>query len=135
MYREEERKISCAAIHDGGAIDAVALELVEGSIRTSQREHCYLRVNWNLGCDPQEIFAILPCIVCRATHHTFLIKQIVIERRDLAHVNSNKNPHAASLQSFQCRGDELSRRSEDDGRVQLRGRLSNGFTGPHGAER
>ena len=76
----------------------------------------------DLGRDTQKILAILPRIVGHAANHPLPVQQVVIHRRDSAHVDSGEHQRAALLEHLQRRRHQLTCGREDDGAVQ-RGRF------------
>src|SRR3979411_873360 len=89
------------------AANSVVLEGVQGSIGLGQREYLDLGLNRNFGGHSQEIVPVLPRVVGNATDHALLIEQVVVERRDGAHVDAAECQDAALLQSLQRSGHYL----------------------------
>ena len=74
--------------------------------------------------NPQKVPSIFAGIVRHAANDALLIKQIVIERWNRAHMDSAEHEHAALLQSFYSGRHQFASRREDDSGIKLRGGAS-----------
>src|SRR5262245_37889346 len=95
------------------------LQRVQRRIRFSQIENLYLGLDRNLGRLAQEIQSILAGVVGDAADDSFVIEQLVIDRRYPAHMNPAERDAAAFLQNLQSRNHQLAGGGEDDRAVEF----------------
>src|SRR5882724_11190618 len=68
--------------------DRIVLQRVQGSIGFAQWKHLYARADGNLRGNAQKILSVLARVVRHTANDTFLIEQIVVKRRNRAHVDA-----------------------------------------------
>ena len=88
----------------------------------------------DFGGDPQEVFAVLAGVVGHAADGALVVEQVVIERRNGAHVNAADGHGPSALERPQRRDHQLAGGREDHGRVDFFGRLVIRSAGPHRAQ-
>src|SRR6266850_1840096 len=70
------------------------------AIGVTQGKNPYVSTNGNLGGNMKKIFPVFARVVGHAANHALLVQQLVLERRNRAHVNSAEHQHAAFLEGL-----------------------------------
>src|SRR5262245_24568748 len=112
----------------------VMLQGIQSRIGFDQIENLGLRLDRDLGRHTQKIQTVLPSIVGHAADDAFVVEELVINRRNLAHVNPSEGDAAAFLQNFQSRNHQLARGREDDHAVEFDRGLVIAAARPHRSE-
>src|SRR5262249_21412166 len=95
----EQRGCSSCVDQNGGAVDAAGLERAERLVCGTQVESLHARLNRNVCCELQQLLAVAPSRIGDAANTTFVIEElVVVNRRNLRHVNSGQRHRPASLQ-------------------------------------
>src|SRR5580692_13157307 len=70
-----------ADLNHRSAFDRIRLQRVERAVGFLQLKNLHVALNRNLSGNPQKVLPIFARVVGNAAHHTFLVKQIVVEAR------------------------------------------------------
>src|SRR5262245_13880148 len=97
----------------------IMLQRIQRRVRFNQVENLRLSLDRNLGRHAQEIQSVLSGVVGHAAEDAFVVEQLVINWRNLAHMNPSERYAAALLQNLQSRNHQFARRREDDRAVEF----------------
>src|SRR6266576_6172328 len=100
----------------------IVLQRVQRSIGFAQWKHLYARADGNLRSNAQKILSVLARIVGHTANDTFLIEQIVVKRRNRAHVDAAQNQGSALPKRLTCGGNNLTARRKNYGGIEFFGR-------------
>src|SRR5258708_39041769 len=70
------------------ASNGVVLQGIDRTVRIFQTKNLRGDANRNLGRHAQEVMSILTRVIGHAPDHTLLVEQIVVQRRNCAHMNA-----------------------------------------------
>src|ERR1700730_89674 len=103
--------------------DRIILQRVQSLVGFAEWKHLHSRADRDLGREAEKILTVMARIVRDAAHDTFRIEQIVVERRNWAHVDPAQNQSPALAKGLQRGGNNLTSRRKNDGGIAVFGWL------------
>jgi len=101
-------------LEHGGTANCVVFQGVECLIGAIEREDLDARADRDFCRNGQKIISISSRIVSDTADRSLVVKLRVLKRRNRTHMNPYADYRAPSLDPFQSRHDQLTRRCKDD---------------------